>query len=63
MQENLSNCDSGYFTLFYENEKLKIAYVEKERSVKIFDVFNRKVEEDDVKDMNHTKKNSLSLSF
>ena len=46
MQENLSNCDSGFFTLFYENEKLKMAYVEKERSVKIFDVFNRKVEED-----------------
>jgi len=55
MQENLSNSDSGYFTIFNENNELIMPYVDNERNVKIFDVFNRKVL-NDVKDLNHTKK-------
>ena len=43
LQENLSNSDSGYFTTFKENNKLIIAYVDNERSIKIFDVFHKRI--------------------
>ena len=56
MQENLSNSDSGYFTTFDDNKKgLTMAYVDNERNVKIFDVFNKQML-NDVKDLKHTKK-------
>lgn len=56
MQENLSNSDSGYLTTFIDNKKeLIMAYVDNERNVKIFDVFNKRVL-NDVKDLKHTKK-------
>ena len=55
MQENLSNCDSGYFIVFNEKKKVIMAYVDNERNVKIFDVFSRKVI-NDVKDLRHKKK-------
>ena len=56
MQENLSNCDSGYFTTF-EDKKigLTMAYVDNERNVKIFDVFHKQML-NDVKDLKHSKK-------
>ena len=43
IQENLSNSDSGYFTTFNENNELIMAYVDNERSVKIFDVFHKNI--------------------
>ena len=57
IQENLSNADSGYFTIFnQEDEKdLIMAYVDNERSIKIFDVFNKQVI-NNIKDFKHTKK-------
>ena len=56
MQENLSNSDSGYFTIFEESaDSVIMAYVDNERNVKIFDVFNRKVL-NEIKDLKHTKK-------
>ena len=55
IQENLSNSDSGYFTIFDGNKELIMAYVDNERNVKIFDIFHRKVL-NDVKDLKHTKK-------
>ena len=44
IQENLSFSDSTYFTTFYEKKDiLEMAYVNNERSVKLFNVFDRKV--------------------
>ena len=44
IQENLSNRDSTYFTIFYENkDDLRMAYVDCEKTVKIFDVPNRQI--------------------
>ena len=54
IQENLSNSDSGYFTTFNEKEELIMAYVDNERTIKIFDVFHKQVL-NDVKGK-HTKK-------
>jgi len=42
IQENLSICDSSYFTTFYEGDKLKLAFVDNERNTKLFDVFERR---------------------
>ena len=55
MQENLSNCDSGYFTTFLDKNELIMVYVDNERNIKIFDVFHRKVI-NDVKYSKHIKK-------
>ena len=55
MQENLSNSDSSYFTTFNDKNELIMAYVDNDRSVKIFDVFHKRVL-NDVKDLKHTKK-------
>ena len=41
IQENLSLCDSSYFTTFYKEEKLILAYVDNERNTKLFDLFER----------------------
>ena len=54
IQENLSNSDSGYFTTFNEKNELIMAYVDNERTVKIFDVFHKQVL-NDVKNK-HSKK-------
>ena len=42
IQENLSICDSSYFTTFYEGAQLKLAFVDNERNTKLFDVFERR---------------------
>ena len=55
MQENLSNCDSGYFTTFLGKNELIMVYVDNERNIRIFDVFHRKVI-NDVKYFKHIKK-------
>ena len=53
-QENLSNSDSGCFTIFDEQNELIMAYVDNERTIKIFDVFHKQVL-NEVKDT-HTEK-------
>ena len=55
MQENLSNSDSGYFTIFKEKNELIMPYVDCESNIKIFDVFHRRVL-NDVKDLKYSKK-------
>ena len=55
MHENLSNSDSGYFTIFNDKDELIMAYVDGERNVKIFDVFHKKIISN-VKGLNHTGK-------
>ena len=42
IQENISICDSHYFTTFYEGNNLKLAFVDIETNIKLFDLFERK---------------------
>ena len=55
IQENFSNSDSGYFTTFKDKNKLIMVYVDNERNVKIFDIFDRRIL-NNVKDSKHIKK-------
>ena len=55
MIENLSNCDSGYFTILNDKKELIMAYIDNEINVKIFDVFHRRVL-NNIKDLKDKKK-------
>ena len=62
MQENLSNCNSGCFTLYLNDNKLRMAYVDEEKNVKIFDVFERKVLKEII-DSNHDEKKIICIKY
>ncbi len=55
IQENFSNSDSGYFTIFNQKNELIMVYVDNERNVKIFEVYHRRVM-NNVKDLKHSNK-------
>ena len=61
IQENLCNSDSGYFIIYYEKNKLIMAYVVNNLHVKIFDVFKKKV----INDVNflHHKEKIVCIDF
>ena len=43
LKENLTNCDSSYFTTFIQKDKLVLAYVENGTNIKLYNIFERKL--------------------
>ena len=38
LQENLSNSGAGFFTVYYDNDEIRMAYVDNNTHIKIFDI-------------------------
>ena len=55
LQENLSYSGAGNFTIYTDNDDIKMAYVDNNTNIKIFDVFHKQVLKE-VKGLKHTKK-------
>ena len=61
LKENLSNCDSSFFTTFLQKDKLLLAYVENFTNIKLYNIFGRKLMAN-VKGLNYQKK-IVQLTF
>ena len=55
IKENLTNCDSSYFTTFIQKDKLILAYVENGTSIKLYNIFDRQLMTN-VNGLNYKKK-------
>ena len=55
LQENLSNSGAGFFTVYYDNDEIRMAYVDNNTHIKIFDIFNKRVLKN-INDLNFKKK-------
>ena len=61
LKENLTNCDSSFFTTFLQKDKLLLAYVENFTNIKLYNIFGRKLMAN-VKGLNYQKK-IVQLTF
>ena len=61
LKENLTNCDSSFFTTFLQKDKLLLAYVENFTNIKLYNIFGRKIMAN-VKGLNYQKK-IVQLTF
>ena len=55
LKENLTNCDSSFFTTFLQKDKLILAYVENFTNIKLYNIFDRKLMAN-VRGLNYKKK-------
>ena len=61
LQENLANSGAGFFTVYYDNNEIKMAYVDNYTHIKIVDIFNKRVLKN-INDLNF-KKRIVCLDF